>query len=330
MYSSAVIFSPKESRVRKQYLQQIPKWIATLPNVEEQWDACQQTLEGHLEEVDSVVFSPDGRLVASGSLDGTAQLWDTATGEARGTLEGHSDVVKAVVFSPDGRLVASGSRDGTVRLWDTATGKARCTLEGYESYKFEVCTVVFSPDGRLVASGSESRTVRLWDVATGKALGSLKGHLDRVYEVMFSPDGRLVASGSKDGTVRLWDVKTKETICAVGRGRYDELSFNPDGSRLIIGAKQVDTRLSASKVAHLQPSQLFSFDTTGHWISSATSNILWLPPDCRPGVCAVKNTRIVVGNGSGRMVFLSFKASSELFSCEIVGKRRKEESNVFN
>jgi len=200
VYSSALIFSPRRSTVRDRFWHHLPDWIEATPAVSEDWDSTLQVLNAHTNNVNDVRFSPDGKLLASGSSDNTVRLWDPATGTCRRTLEGHSSYVTSVAFSPDGKLLASGSYDNTVRLWDPATGTCRSTLEGHSSY---VTSVAFSPDGKLLASGSYDRTVRLWDPETGTCRSTLEGHSRWVRSVAFSPDGKLLASGADDRTVRL-------------------------------------------------------------------------------------------------------------------------------
>jgi hypothetical protein len=110
-----------------------------------------EPVKGHSGWVWSVTFSPDGKLVASGSTDETVRLWEVATGAPHSEpLKGHSGWVRSVTFSPDGKLIASGSDDKTVRLWEVVTGAPHGEpLKGYSDW---VSSVTFSLDGKLVTT----------------------------------------------------------------------------------------------------------------------------------------------------------------------------------
>jgi len=159
------------------------------------------TLKGfsHGDTIYQMTFSPDGKVLATGSRDFTAKLWDVANERFKSTLK-HDGKVITLAFSRDGRILATGSEDRTVKLWDVSTGQLRATLP----HKGTVSSIDFSPDGKLVATAADNdHSVKLWDVATGRLLDELKAAR---YPAVFSPDGLTLATASQDATVLLWDV----------------------------------------------------------------------------------------------------------------------------
>ncbi|KAJ7208649.1 WD40-repeat-containing domain protein, partial [Mycena pura] len=209
-------------------------------------EAVSPPLKGHSDTINSVVFSPDGKHIASGSYDCTVHIWDVMTHKSvGGPLCGHTSSVQSVTFSPDGRHIVSGSGDKTVRIWDAATGEAVGTpLKGHTG---GIYSVVFSPDMKHIVSGSLDRTIRIWDIASGQTVAApLEGHTNWVRSVAFSPDGMYIISGSDDHTVRIWDAITHEAVGTPLKGHTKwvrSVAFSPNGKYVVSGSDDRTIRI---------------------------------------------------------------------------------------
>jgi WD40 repeat protein/serine/threonine protein kinase len=194
--------------------------------------------------VASAAISPDGRLVATGSWDHSAKIWDAATGRAIRKLEGgHTAHVNTVEFSPDGRQLLTASDDGTARLWDVESGEPTGVV--LRGHKARVIGATFSPDAARILTVSGDTTARIWDPASGDLIAPLEGHKWAVLCGQFSADGRQVITGSKDGTAKIWDADTGQMLVELAghTAAVTSVAFSPDGSRALTGSQDNTTKL---------------------------------------------------------------------------------------
>lgn len=195
---------------------------------------------GHGVAVQCVVFSPDGRWIASGGNDSLVRLWNVETDSKELELKGHRGRVTSVAFSPDGRALLSAADEGTygsICLWDTEHG----ILTWTRHVTGGIICAVFSRDGEKIATGDKNGTMRLWATGHGELLYSLE-HPDWVNGVAFSLDNQSMASACNDGIVRLWDAGTGLESQRLGghEGSCKSVAFSSDGRLIAWGVSSPD------------------------------------------------------------------------------------------
>ncbi len=201
----------------------------------------QNTLAEHNGLISRVVWSPDGKKLASSSFDRTIKLWDVDTGKCLQTLSGHTGRVREVSWSPNGQFIASGSDDSTIRIWEVETGKLYHTIP-----RVGVCfTIVWSPNSQRLAAGGmrDDPSILFWSIKDKERLipEGLEGHYGQINTLALSSN-LILASGSHDSTIRLWE-KVPDKLVAKSRGilkghSSDILSvtWSPDGQILASGS----------------------------------------------------------------------------------------------
>ncbi len=190
--------------------------------------------------VNAIVFSPDGKWLATGSADSKVRLWSTTTWRPLRIIS-LSGVATSISFSPDGKLLATASWDHAIRIWSTTISKeVKLLQQPYSRQLSDITTVVtFSPDGKMLATATDNQPVKLWNAATGKEVNVFRGHSDSISAVTFSPDGKTLATASLDTTVKLWSVTTgRELLTLKGHtAPVYSVDFSPDGKTLATASR---------------------------------------------------------------------------------------------
>jgi mono/diheme cytochrome c family protein len=211
------------------------------------------SFQGHTATVNCVVFSSDGRKVASGGDDQTVRIWEVghgvvgrianpSYGKQLACLEGLRGEVYAVAFGgEDKRLLTAGS-DRLVRLWDLGTNKV---VRAFAGHTGSIRSIVMSPYGKHCASAGDDRSVRVWDLESGEEVAALTGHADAVTALAWSTDGQHILSASRDGTLRWWDSAQAKPLARLEGhiGPVLSVALAPDGLTALSGGNDKTIRL---------------------------------------------------------------------------------------
>ena len=186
-------------------------------------------------EVWSLAISPKGKIIASGSNNGSIDIYDRNTGQIKNSLGKHENVIRSLVFRPETNNLIVGDGDGIIKIWNLETSKLEQQLAGHLG---SVWSLAISPDGQTLVSSGEDKTVRIWDLKTGEQTNISFTHSARVFSLAFTPDGQMFASSSADNKIKIWDANNGQLLKSLSghQNAVRSIAITPDGKYLVSGS----------------------------------------------------------------------------------------------
>ncbi|KAI0440986.1 hypothetical protein F4803DRAFT_577053 [Xylaria telfairii] len=298
----------------------------------------------HGSDITWLDFSCNGRTLVSASTDTTVRVWDTDKQIMKQCFHDHSDWVRCAVISPDGTRVASVSDDCSVRVWNIESDNTtKIVFDGDKAHTEYVRVAAFCPNGDYLASGGDDLTIMIWDVKPG---GETKKEPEVVINnaseeviqgLAFTKDESRIVSSEFGGVIRIWNRNTKicEQILDPGWQSFRTIQFDDRSSEILI------TEVGAWPITikHLSPSRSISdgdsiayptktgldrktppdwcpygMSNDRKWITWNNKKLIYLPAHYRSSeeewvACRVKDHMVVIGTGSGQVLFFKFSSS---------------------
>nr|VWO99593.1 Cercosporin MFS transporter CTB4 (Cercosporin toxin biosynthesis cluster protein 4) [Ganoderma boninense] len=249
-----------------------------------EWGAPTSVHEG---SVSALVYSADGRHLASGSEDATIIIWDALNKNARYRVPLHGDVghttdtVYALAFSRDNMHLVSASYDEEVIIWTVANGRGHLRL----SPGCTICALAYTPDGKYLVGGAGDGTLHLWDAQTYELARTLTAHETAITFILFSPDGCFMATGGTESVCCVWrtaDLLDGTPLCVLEghRGMVCAAAFAPDGRRIATASDDSSSRIWNTRTGealvlmheHAGPVWTVVFSPDGRRVASGSSD----------------------------------------------------------
>ena len=216
------------------------------------WENYQvEDFSQYLAAVSSVVFSPDGKMLATGSRETTVKILEIPTGKVINTFPADDSIIWSVAFNSDATQLVAGTYYWRVMIWNVPT-VAEEPFQIFE-HRAPIWSVVMSPDDEIVASSSGDKRVKVWNLKTGSLIFSFPDHSDTIYSIDISSDGKKLVSGSADQTIKIEDLDTGDLINTLNghTGAIRSVKITPDGKKIVSGSYDTTVKIWDLKTGKL-------------------------------------------------------------------------------